>query len=304
MFGRVLAALAAVDSAEGAEKVTGPTLCLGSGPGEPLSNSVASFMYFIPLISPEPVSEVSSPGSTQSTRITSVTRRQSANSFKTTCDFEFAGLGSQQSIFDLTRQIDRHKPQLRAGGVLGRQLRSITVTGSGSGRVEVEGTVTNGTQMVAQVRMHFNAKGQPSPVSIGLCDVRYVGGDFRSVNEIIASVNTLTFRRKTGTPKMEVTVASVKNKGAGNGLWQNLKGSLKGAAVNLVIAPLRIDPVGQQAMLDFGQALAAGAASFTFPQARNLKQNQTQSNFSEGKVSAIPRNSGALHHDYIPYAPS
>jgi hypothetical protein len=74
---------------------------------------------------------------------------------------------------------------------------------------------------------------------------------------------------------MEVTVASVKNKGAPNGLWQNVKGALKGLAVNLLIDPLTIERIGNAAMLDFGQALASGAATFTFPQATNLTLNSS-----------------------------
>ena len=70
---------------------------------------------------------------------------------------------------------------------------------------------------------------------------------------------------------MEVTVASVKNRGAGDSLWQSIKGSIAGTAVNLLIEPLTVQRMGHQAMLDFGQALVSGAPTFTFPQARNLK---------------------------------
>ena len=103
-----------------------------------------------------------------------------------------------------------------------------------------------------------------------MCELRYLGGEFRRFNEIVARVNTLSFRRKPGPPKMEVTVASVKNKGAGKGLWQNLTGGIKGLAVNLLIDPLTVETVGHRAMLDFGQALASDAATFTFPQATNV----------------------------------
>jgi hypothetical protein len=253
----------------------GPTLLLGDRHGEPSTNSVAAFMYFVPLISPAPVTAVTSPGSTQAARVVRIHREQSGNSFTTTCDFEFSGQGSQQSVFDCSREIKRHEPSLRAGGTLERQLRSITVTGPGHGQVEVEGILSNTLPTVTKVRMRFNAGGQASPVSIALSDFRYVAGDFRPVKEVVARVNTLTFRRKAGPPKMEVTVASVKNKGAGDNLWQGFKGSIKGMAVNLLIDPLRIETSGQQAMLDFGQALADGATSFTFPRAKNLKPGNT-----------------------------
>jgi hypothetical protein len=37
-------------------------------------------------------------------------------------------------------------------------------------------------------------------------------------------------------------------------------------AANLLIDPLRDEAVGHQAMLDFGWALASGAATFIFPE--------------------------------------
>src|SRR5262249_34692163 len=154
------------------------------------------FMYFVPLISPEPVSSCTSPGSTQLARVLSTTRKGSVHSFVVTCEFEFAGNGSQQSILDLAPTIRRHERELKAGGSIGRQLSSITVNGSGSGMVEVEGTVSNNVDIVREVRLRFNAHGKTSPVSIGLCEIRYREGDFRRLNEIVARVNTLTFRRK------------------------------------------------------------------------------------------------------------
>ena len=141
---------------------------------------------------------------------------------------------------------------------------------SGSSR-RVAGTVSNGVRTVTEVRLRFNARGKTSPVSIGLCDIHYQEGAYQYQNEVVARVNTLTFRRKAGPPKMDVTVASVKKKGAGKNLWQSLKGGVKGLAVNLFIDPLTVEAVGHQAMLDFGQALVSGAPTFTFPPAKNLK---------------------------------
>ena len=238
---------------------------------------MASFMYFVPLISPAPVSSSTSPGSTQAARVLSARRKATAHSFVVTCEFEFTGDGSQQSILDLAPNIRRHERELRAGGSTGRQLSSITVNGSGNGTVEVEGTVSNNVDTVREVRLRFNTHGKTSPVSIGLCEVRYREGEFRLLNEIVARVNTLTFRRGLGPPKMEVTVASVKNKTAGDGLWQNLKGSVKGLAANLLIDPLTVEAIGHRAMLDFGGALTLGAATFTFPRATNLVSNSSTS---------------------------
>jgi hypothetical protein len=250
----------------------GPTLRLDSAPGESNGNPVASFMYFVPLISPEPVSSLTSPGSTQSVQLFSGRQRLTPYTFLTTCEFEIRGDGSHQNQFDLSDEIRRHERKLKEGGCMRRQLNCIMVNGKGSGAVEIEGTVSNGVQMVTEVRLRFNAHGKASPVSIGLCDIRYVDGEFKRLKEMVAQVNTLTFRRQPGPPKLEVTVASVKKKGAGDNLWQTIKGGIAGTAVNLLIDPLTVKRIGHQAMLDFGQALVSGAHTFTFPLAKNLKE--------------------------------
>jgi hypothetical protein len=260
-------ALAVTDAA------TGPTVRLDYGRGQSAGNPVASFMYFVPLISPEPVFSSTSPGSTQTARVLSTRRKDTVHSFVVNCDFEFTGDGSQQSILDLAPTIRRQERDLIAGGSTGRQLSSITVNGPGSGTVEVEGTISNHVDIVREVRLRFNAHRKISPVSIELCEIRYNDGEFQRLNEIVARVNTLTFRREPGPTKMEVTVASVKNKTAGDGLWQNFRASIKGFAANLLIDPLTVEAIGHRAMLDFGGALASGAGTFTFPRATNLKSN-------------------------------
>jgi hypothetical protein len=250
---------------------TGPTISLDFNREPSAGNPVASFMYFVPLISPEPVSTATSPGSTQSARVLSVKRHATASSFVVTCEFEFTGAGSQQSIFDLEPAIHRGESQLKAGGSIPRQLTSIVVEGAGHGTVEIEGVVTNRVETISEVRLRFNSRGHPSPVTIGMCEISYLKNEFRRVNEIVARVNTLTFRNKPGVPRMEVTVATVKDKGAGSGLWQSFKGGVKGLAVNLFLEPLPIEVVGNKAMIDFGAALVSGNATFTFPWAKNLK---------------------------------
>ncbi len=154
---------------------------------------------------------------------------------------------------------------------MSRVLSSICVEGEGQGAIEVEGVVTNQVPTVQEVRLRFTGRGKPSPVTIGLRDIRYVDGAFRATNELVARVNTLTFQRSTNAPRMAVTVGSVKRKDAGDGLWQKIAGSVTGVAANLLIKPIRVDSVGHQTMLNFGLALAAQEPTFTFPQARNLR---------------------------------
>ena len=265
----LLAALAA--PASRADDTNGPTIHLHYGTNESAANPVADFMYFVPLISLAPVASITSPGCTQAVRVLSSKRRVSGHSFITTCEIELDGEGRQQSVFDLAPAIQRHESQLQKGGSMRRQLKSIDVRGAGAITVEVKGAITNEAATVNEVRLRFNAHGHTSPVWIDLCDIHRIDGDNRPANEIMARVNALTFRRKPGPPTMEVSVASVKNKDAGDGFWQNFKGGLAGTAVNMMIDPLKIEASGHQAMLDFGQALASGAPAFTFPRAKNLR---------------------------------
>jgi hypothetical protein len=53
----------------------GPTLRLEFGRNQSPGNPLASFMYFVPLISPEPVSSITSPSSTQAARVLSAKRK-------------------------------------------------------------------------------------------------------------------------------------------------------------------------------------------------------------------------------------
>ena len=271
--------------------LTGPTLRLDYDRKPSGANPVAAFMYFVPLISPEPVSSVSSANSTQTARVISAQRHRTADSFTVNCAFEIIGLGSQQSVFDLEQEIHRHEAMLQGGGVMSRQLSSIAVEGACNGQVDVEGIVSNGVQIVTKVQLRFNAHGKASPVSISLCDIVWRNNAFQRRNEIVVRVNTLTFARKPGPPKMGVTVASVRRKGAGSNLWQNIKGGVKGVVANLLIEPLEIEVVGHQAVLDFGQALAAGAPTFTFPRAKNMVS------------AAVPELIGARHVPALSSAP-
>src|SRR5437879_10714065 len=153
----------------------------------------------------------------------------------------------------------RHEQELKEGGILDHQLSSINVEGAGRVRIEVEGTMTGRVPTVTEVRLRFNCGGQPSLVTIGLHDVGYSDGAMRVRNEMNARVNTLTFRRNPGPPKMDITVAAVKRKGAGNNLLQNVMGGLKATAANMVLKPVAVDAAGNEAMRTFGLAVASKA---------------------------------------------
>lgn len=255
---------------------SGPTLRLIYGQGETPGVPINEFMYFVPLISPEPVTINQTAGNTQRAHITSVARQFSEEDFSVVCKFEFSGEGRQENVFDHSKLIRRKERQLKEGNSLKRQLGSISVEGAGSGKLEVKGTIANGVPTVSEVRLRFNANGQPSPISIGIHDIQYQSGQYQRTNEMVARVNTLMFRREPGRPKMHVTVASLKQKNAGTGFWQNAVGAVKGMAVNLIIKPIDAEKVGHTAMLDFGLALAEENPTFTFPKAHNLMTAKTR----------------------------
>ena len=271
LAGAPLSPPAGTSEAIPAPESPGPTLRLDYGRGTSPGNPVAEFMYFVPLVSLEPVSIVQSPGNTQRARMVSATRSFAARSFLVTCEFEFVGEGNQQDVLDHSEKVRRHERELKEGGTLDHQLGSINVAGAGSVRIEVAGTMTDKVLTVTEVRLRFNGRGQPSPVTIDLHDIKYFDGSFRLHNESVARVNTLSFRRKSGPSKMDITVASVKRKDAGSNFMQNLIGGLKGTAVNLFIQPVTVERAGNEAMLNFGLALAMEAPAFTFPRAKNLK---------------------------------
>jgi hypothetical protein len=252
---------------------TGPTLNFDYGVGQPLTNSLDRFMYFVPLISPEMVSVFTNTGNSQCARVLSFDFQTNAATFHVTCEFDFIGEGLLRDDFDHAAIIRRQDRDLKAGKPLAHQIASINVQGAGSGTVEIKGTLTNGVRSVTELQMRFNSRGHASPVSIILEDICYHDGAIHFENETVARVNALTFFKKAGEPKMEVTLASVKRKDAGDSLWQNIIGGIKGAAANLLLAPLTVTPDGYRAMMDFGVALAAQKTTFTFPFATRLKDD-------------------------------
>jgi hypothetical protein len=250
----------------------GPTLHLDYGTAKSSGNPLAEFMYFVPLIAPEPVAITKSAGNTQTARVLTSSRHFTDKAFTVTCEFEFDGVGYQRNVLDHAVTIRAHEKELKAGGIVAQQLDSINIEGGGFVSIQADGTVLNKVPTVNTVRLVFNGRGKESPVSIDLSDLAYQGGAVVPQNQMVARVNTLTFRRQPGVPKMEITVASVKRKEAGNGMWQNFVGRVKGTAVNLFIKPVVVQPGGNQAMLDFGLAIATQAPTYTFPFAKGLKQ--------------------------------
>jgi hypothetical protein len=250
---------------------TGPTLHFDYGVGKPIDNPLYKFMYFVPLISPDPISVSTNAGNTQCARILASHCQTNGAIFHANCDFELIGEGFQRNVFDHSDFIRQHEKELKAGKPLMRQLNAISVQGSGSGSVEVVGTQTNGFLTITEVRLRFNRHNRASPISINLHDIVYRNGAIHLENEMVARVNMLVFGRKSGTPKMEISLASLKPETAGDGFWQKCMGNIRGVVANCIIPPLTVPLDGHQAMMDFGLALASEQSTFTFPFAIRLK---------------------------------
>ena len=270
---RLLAALIILFSVALRAAPTGPTLDFNYGTGRPLANPLDRFMYFVPLISPELVSVFTNTGNSQCARVLSFDCQTNAATFHAACEFDFIGAGLLRNDFDHAFTINLHDKQLKAGKPLKHQIASISVQGTGTGSVEINGTLINGVHTVTGLLMRFNSRGHASPVNILLEDIYYRDGTVHFENEMVARVNSLKFFKKDGEPKMEVILASVKRKDAGDGLWQNFLGDIKGAAASLLLPPLTVTTDGYHAMMDFGVALATQKAAFTFPFAVRLQDH-------------------------------
>ena len=246
----------------------GPTVYLKDDTDKSPVNPISSLMYFVQLISPEPVNMSESVGNTQQSRILSVKRVVESEKFKTTCQFEIIGKGTQNNIFDQTVAIRANEKFLAKGGTLKRRLGFIHIQGSGQGDILVEGVMSGDRAIADKITMRFNVRGHSTPVTIGINGIRMIEGKSHAINDTVIKVNALVFQRQEGRPKMGVSVASIKSGDAGNGLLSNLAGKVKGAMANMFIPPVPIRAAGNNAMLDFAQAIVDGKKEFTFPAAK------------------------------------
>jgi hypothetical protein len=190
------------------------------------------------------------------------------------CEFELSGKGFHKNIFDSAGMIARNIGDLQKGEPLTNMLDYIKFEGNGVGLIEVKGTISGSAQTVTEVDICFDARGQKSPVTIGLYSVKPQGGQYKyenRYNEIIARVNTLIFSRSKKNPKMGILIASIHKKTEDENYW----GTIKGAIANFFIKPLEVDKLGNDTMLNFGYAIMKEKPAFTFPKAKNIKENRT-----------------------------
>ena len=231
---------------------------------------IADFLYFVPLISPEPVTVSESPTNTLQVRVLSVRQDVRPDRFQLNLAVDISGQGFRHYAIDQTENIRRHERLLASGQTLKRHLDYIRYEGPGKGRVEIGGRIENGVQTVMCVRLHFDDRGGASPVTVGLKDIRLADGALTCENELVARVSLLDFTRDGTPPRMGVRISSVKRRQAGDNLYQNLKGRLVGMVANALVESIVIRQLGNDTLLNFGQAVLERKPAFTFPAAENL----------------------------------
>ena len=263
----------AADGNNPANDSSGPTVLLSYSKETFKENPISSFMYFVPPISLTRVDRQTSANNEQQIGIISYKRKGTSKSFSVTCEFEILGKGFQKNTFDPVGMMAIFIDELKEGELLTNMLDYIQFEGEGFGRIEVKGTNTGSTQTVTEMNMQFNAKGRKSPVTIGLYDVEPRDGQYKyenRSNQTVARVNTLIFKKSEKNPRMGIKVASISKSPDSDGFW----GSIKGAIANLFIRPPKVDKLGNDTMLNFGYALLKQSPAFTFPKAKNIKENR------------------------------
>jgi hypothetical protein len=253
----------------------GPTLILNYSKETFKKNPILAFAYFIPLISPALVDREISVNNEQQEGIISYRRTFNFKllSFYVACEFELSGKGFHKNTFDSAGIIARNIGDLKEGEPLTNMLDYIKFEGDGFGRIEVKGTINGSAQTVTEVDICFNARDQKSPVTIGLYSVKPQDGQYKyenRYNELIARVDTLTFRKSENNPRMGIEIASIRKKTEEEGFWSKIKGLI----ANFLIKPLEVDKLGNDTMLNYGYAILKQKPAFTFPKAKNIKENR------------------------------
>jgi hypothetical protein len=241
-----------------------------------VKNPIESFMYFVPLIAPTPVDNISSANNEQQVGIISYEKKVTSKSFYLVCEFEILGTGFHMNTFDFAGMIAAHTEELKKGDTLTNMLDYIKFDGEGFGCLEIKGTMAGSIPTVTEVAMQFNARGHKSPVTIGLYDIKPKDGQYKyenRSNKIVARVNSLVFKKAEKTPRMGIIVASISDAEESEGLISGIKGCI----ANLFIKPPKVTKLGNTTMLEFGNALLQKNTTFTFPKAKNIKESRIAS---------------------------
>ncbi len=250
----------------------GPTMIMSYSKEKFIKNPIASFAYFIPLIATTRVDSLSSANNKQRIGIISHKITVDSESFHVACEFELSGSGFYMNKFDPEGMLAAYADEEKKRETMTNMLDYIKFEGDGFGVIEVKGTVTGSTRRVNRVDIRFNAGGHKSPVTIGLYDIKPEDGEYKyenRSNEVIARVNTLSFKRTKEPPRLGIKVASISAQGGSAGFYSGLKGTI----ANFFITPPQVDKLGNTTMLEFGYALLRKKTTFTFPKAKNFKES-------------------------------
>ena len=262
------------DGNDAAKDSNGPTMIMSYSKKEFVKNPIESFMYFVPLIAPTLVDNISSVNNEQQVGIISYEKTVTSNSFYLACEFEVLGSGFHMNTFEPAGMIAAHIDELKKGESLTDMLDYIKFDGEGFGCIEVKGTMTGSALTVTEVAMQFNARGHKSPVTVGLYDIKPKDGQYKYENRsnlIVARVNSLVFKKTEKSPRMGIIVASISDAEESEGFIS----SIKGCIANLFITPPKVTKFGNTTMLEFGDALLQKKTAFTFPKAKNIKESRT-----------------------------
>lgn len=251
-------------------KDSGPTIYLDYSGNSRMKNPIYDFMYFVPMVSLTLVESVSIAGNAQQVGIISRKILVDDDSFKATIEFRMVGKGYHKNAYDPEDMIADNVKHIEKPDPLKNMLDYITFEGESYGTVEIKGVRSGPVDIATEITISFNGRGNKSPVTIGIYDVKCVNGKYKYQNrhnKTIVRVDSLTFQRAAGAATMEVRLASLYDFQDSENLWAILKGKI----VTLFLPPIRIDDFGNDVMLDFALALYKGEDTFTFPKARMLK---------------------------------
>ena len=264
----------AADGNNVAEDSNGPTVSLDFSKDALEKNPVSYFMYFVPLISPTLVDRETSINNEQRIGFISYEKKVDSRCFYVSCEFQMLGKGFHKNTFDPEGMIAKRTGELKKGEPVTNILDYIKLEGEGFGCIDVKGTITGSTMTVAEVEIHFNARGRNSPVTVGLYSIKPKNRQYKYENrydKLIARVNTLTFKKSEKSTRMGITVASVNRGTESDSLWDRIKAVI----ANFFIKPVEVDELGNDTMLNFGYALLKKKPAFTFPKAKNIKEDRT-----------------------------
>lgn len=244
---------------------TGPTMIMRYSKEKLVKKPIAFFAYFVPLIAPTLVDNISSVNNKQQVAIVSHKITSDAKSFYVTCEFEILWSGFHMNTFDPAGMIAAQTDVFKKEQAMTNMLDYIKFDRNGFGIIEVKGTINGSTKIVTEVNVKFNTRGGKSPVTIGLYDIEPKNGEYKYKNrsdELVARVNTLSFKKTENTnPRMGIKVASIRGKTESVGFLSSLKGKI----ANLLITPPKVDKLGNTTMLEFGYALLQKTLRSLFP---------------------------------------